>query len=323
MLALGPRKIPAWRCGPRDRQRAAPETRADAVPFDVLGLRDELERLGYVEDRPEARGRRGRRFVLDLRQGDLEAIKRFAREFARERVDLILAITSLAARAAQEAMRGNPISMVFTGVSDPVREGLAQSLARPGGAITGVSNQLAQGSGKRVELFKEMVPGLRRLLTIYQADFEPAQRSVSEQRKAAAALGITLLERHANNRAQVQAALADVRRDTLDGIILPSDAVVVSNADLVLETSLEQRVPTFGPLDYLADWGALGAYGPSPYEAGRRVAHYVDRIVKGARPGDLRVELLDPIFVINQKAARCLGVSLPSTLLHQANRIIR
>lgn len=323
VLALGPRKAPTWHCGPREAQRPAPETPAEGAPPDALGLRDELEKIGYVEDRPENRGKPGRRFLLDVRQGNLEAVKRYAQQFAQERVDLILAFPTLPVRAAQEATRAHPIPIVFTAVSDPVSDGFAESLSRPGGWITGVSTQLIQGSGKRVEVFKEMVPGLRRLLTIYKPDFLVAQRSMVEVRKAAADLGITLLEKHVNNRPELQSVLAGVRRDTVDGILFAVDAVLVGNADLVLETSLRERVPSFGILDYLADWGALAAYGPSPYQSGRRAAHYVDKIMKGAKPGDLPVEPLDPTFVVSLKAATCLGVSVPPTVLHEADRVIR
>ena len=322
-LFLGPRKMPVWHCGPRDPRQAAVEARADVMEPGILGLRDELERLGYVEDRPENKGKSGRRFVLDVRMGNLEAVRRFAQQFAQERVDLILATPTLPVRAAQEATRANPIPILFTAVSDPVRDGFAQSLSRPGGWITGVSTQLVQGSGKRVEVFKEMLPGLRRLLAIYQADFAVAQQSMTEMRRAASLLEISMLEKHVKSRADVQAVLADVRRDTVDGIVFPVDAVLVANADLVVERSLEQRVPAFGILDFMAEWGALGAYGPSPSQAGRRVAHYVDKIVKGAKPGDLPVEPLDPTFVVNLKAAACLGVTVPPTVLHQADRVIR
>jgi putative ABC transport system substrate-binding protein len=322
-LFLGPRKMPVWHCGPRDPRPPAPEARADAMDPSVLGFRDELEKLGYVEDRPDTRERAGRRFALDIRQGNLEAVRRFAQQFAQERVDLILAITTMPARAAQEATRASPIPVVFTAVSDPVGEGFARSLARPGGSITGISTQLIQGSGKRVEVFKEMVPRLRRLLALYQADFAVAQQSLAEMRKAALQVEVSLVEKHVKNRAEVQAALADVRRDTVDGIVFPVDAVLVANADLVVEKSLEQRVPAFGILDFLAEWGALGAYGPSPYQAGRRAAHYADKIFKGTRAGDLPVEPLDPTFVVNLKAAACLGVTVPPTVLHQADRVIR
>ncbi len=322
-LFLGPRKMPVWHCGPRDPRQAAAEARADAMEPGILGLRDELERLGYVEDRPENKGKPGRRFVLDIRMGNLEAVKRFAQQLAQERVDLILATPTLPVRAAQEATRANPIPILFTAVSDPVRDGFAQSLSRPGGWITGVSTQLIQGSAKRVEVFKEMVPGLRRVLAIYQADFVVAQQSMAEMRKAASLLEISLLEKHVKGRADVQAVLSEARRDRVDGIVFPVDAVLVANADLVVEKSLEQRVPAFGILDFIAEWGALGAYGPSPYQAGRRAAHYADKIFKGAKPGDLPVEPLDPTFVVNLKAAACLGVTVPPAVLHQADRVIR
>ncbi len=323
MLGLGPRKVPAWRCGPRDPQSPRVEPQPEATPVDAQGLRDELDKLGYVEDRPENRGKPGRRFVVDVRQGNLEAVRRFAQQFAQERPDLLIATPTLPVRAAQEATRANPIPIIFTAVSDPVRDGFVQSLSRPGGSITGVTTQLIQGSAKRVEVFKEMVPGLRRLLAIYQADFVVAQQSVAEMRKAASLLEMALLERHAKDRAEVQAVLSDVRRSAVDGIVFPVDAVLVANADLVVEKSLEQRVPAFGILDFIAEWGALGAYGPSPYEAGRRAAHYVDKIVRGAKPGELPVEPMDPTFVVNLKAAACLGVSIPPAVLHQADRVIR
>jgi putative ABC transport system substrate-binding protein len=98
---------------------------------------------------------------------------------------------------------------------------------------------------------------------------------------------------------------------------------VITNLDLILEVSLERRVPTFGLQDFMADWGALGAYGPSAYQAGGRIARYVDKIAKGAKPGDLPVEPIDPTLVVNLKAAECLGVHLPLPLLHQADRVVR
>jgi putative ABC transport system substrate-binding protein len=226
-------------------------------------------------------------------------------------------------RAAQEATRENPIPILFPGISDPVGDGFVQSLARPGGFITGVSHQQVQGSGKRVELFKEMVPGLRHLLVIYRADYGPAQKSITQIRDAAVRQNIVLVERHPSSREELQAVLAKVRRDTVDGIMIVPDTLVISNVDLVLETSLEQRIPTFGLQDFMADWGALGAYGPSAYQAGRGVARYVDKIAKGARPGDLPVEPIDPIFVVNLKVAECLGVPLSVPLLQQADRVIR
>jgi ABC-type uncharacterized transport system substrate-binding protein len=323
VLALGPRNMPVWRCGPGAPRLAATEARRETRPFYITGLIDELEKLKYVENRPENAGKPGRRFVLDLRMGTLPEVKGFAQDFARKPVDVIVAVATTAVRIAQEETRDRPIPILFPGISDPIGDGFVASLARPGGFITGVSHQQVQGSGKRVELFKEMVPGLRRLITIRRPGYGPAEKSMVEIREAADRLKIEVLDWTAGSRDELRTALAQVRPETADGIMILPDSFVITNLDLILEVSLERRVPTFGLQDFMADWGALGAYGPSAYQAGGRIARYVDKIAKGAKPGDLPVEPIDPTLVVNLKAAECLGVPIPLPLLHQADRVVR
>jgi putative ABC transport system substrate-binding protein len=323
VLALGPRAVPAWHCGPADYQLASAERAHETMPFYVLGLHDELEKLKYVEDRPDNAGKPGRRFALDLRMGTIKEVRQYAREFVRRHVDMIVGVATLAVRVAQEETRDSSTPILMTGVSDPVGEGFVSSLARPGGRITGVSHQLVQGSGKRLELFREMVPGLRRLITMRQPNYGPSEKSMEEIRAVAKQLQIEVLDWSVTSREEMQTALATAQWEAGDGIMITPDSLIISNVDLVLETSLEQRVPAFGLQDFMADWGALGAYGPSAYQAGGRDALYVDKISKGAKPGDLPVEPVDPTFVVNLKAAECLGVSLPLEVLHQADRVIR
>jgi putative ABC transport system substrate-binding protein len=153
--------------------------------------------------------------------------------------------------------------------------------------------------------------------------YRPAEESMQDVRAAASELKIDLLEWGVTSREELQTMLASARWQPADGIMIVPDTFTISNLDLILETSLEQHVPTLGTQDYMADWGALAAYGPSAYEAGAQDAVYVDKISKGAKPGDLAIEPIDPTFVINLKAAECIGVSLPLGLLHQADRIIR
>jgi len=323
VLALGPRPVPAWHCGPADYRLASAERPRETMPFYVLGLHDELEKLKYVEDRPDNAGKPGRRFALDLRMGTINEIRVYAREFVRRHVDMVVGVATLAVRVAQEETRGSSMPILMTGVSDPVGEGFVRSLARPGGFITGVSHQLVQGSGKRVELFREMLPGLRRLITIRQPSYGPSEKSIEEIRAVTKQLQIEVLDWIVTSREELQTALANARWEAGDGIMILPDSLIISNVDLILEISLEQRVPAFGLQDFMADWGALGAYGPSAYQAGGRDALYVDKITKGAKPGDLPVEPVDPTFVINLKAAECLGISLPLEVLHQADRVIR
>jgi putative ABC transport system substrate-binding protein len=323
VLALGPRPVPVWHCGPQSFQLASAERPRETMPFYVLGLRDELEKLKYVEDRPDNVGKPGRRFALDLRMGTIKEVKQYAHEFVRRHVDMMVGVATVAVRAAQEESRDSGIPILMAGVSDPVGDGFVSSLARPGGNITGVSHQGVQGSGKRVEMFREMVPGLRRLVTMRQPAYRPSEKSLEEIKAVAKQLQIEVLDWIVTSREELQAALANTQWEAGDGIMITPDSLIISNVDLILETSLAQRVPTFGLQDFMADWGALGAYGPSTYQAGGRDALYVDKISKGAKPGDLPVEPVDPTFVINLKAAECLGVSLPLEVLHQADRIIR
>jgi putative ABC transport system substrate-binding protein len=323
VLALGPRNIPVWSCGPGGPQQAAAEPQRETVPFYVLGLLNELDKLKYVEDRPETARAPGRRFSVDIRMGTRDELVGFAREFTRKPVDVIVAVATTTVRIAQEATREHPIPILFPGISDPVADGFVASLARPGGYITGVSHQQVQGSGKRVELFKQILPGLHRLITLRRPNYSPAEKSMAEIKAAAARMEIEVIDWTVANRAELKAALTNVSKQTADGIMILPDALVISNLDLILATSLQQRVPTFGLQDFMSDWGAIGSYGPSAYQAGARMAHYIDKIAKGARPGDLPVEPIDPMMVVNLKAAACLGIPVPDEVLRQADRVIR
>jgi putative ABC transport system substrate-binding protein len=238
-------------------------------------------------------------------------------------VDIIVTVATATVQIAQEETRGSRIPILMTSVSDPVRDGFARSLARPGGFITGVGHQMAQESSKRVELFKELMPDLRRLITVRRPGYRPSEESMREIRDVARDLKIDLLDLGINSREELQAVLAKTLWHSGDGIMVVPDTFIISNIDLVLETSLERHVPAFGAQDYMADWGALAAYGPSASESGAHVALYVDKIIKGAKPGDLAIEPIDPTFVVNLKAAQCLGISLSPDVLRHADRIIR
>lgn len=323
VLAIGPRTIPAWHCGQPDYRPGSSDGLHEATPFYVQGLIDGLQKLGYVEDRPETAGQAGPRFRLSLRMGTQQQLKDFAQEFVDKKFDFIVAIATVAVRIAQQATRDHPIPILFPGISDPIQDGFVESLARPGGYITGVSHQQVQGSGKRVELFQEMLPGLHRMITLRRAGYGPSENSMAEIREAADRLKIAVLDWTTDDRGDLQKALSNLQHDTADGIMILPDSFIISNMDLVLGTSLAQRVPTFGLQDYMADWGAIAAYGPSTYQAGARLGGYIDKIAKGAKPADLPVEPLDPILVINMKAAECLGASLPLDVLSQADRVIR
>ena len=319
VLAFGPRAVPTWSCG----AAASVQPHQETMPYYILGLRDGLEKLNYVDVGNEKAGQSGRRVNLDLRMGTFQELRGYARQFARKPVDLIVAVASAAVKIAQEETRDHPIPILFPGISDPVGEGFVQSLARPGGLITGVSHQEVQGSGKRLELFKEMVPGLRRVVTLRRSNYRPSELSLVDVRAAAARLNVEIVDWAVGNRGELKSALDKLTRDTADGIMILPDSLVISSLDLIIPASIAHHVPTFGLQDFMADWGALASYGPSAFQAGGRVAQYVDKIAKGARPGDLPVEPIDPVFVINLNVANCLGITVPLEVLRQADQVIR
>ena len=255
--------------------------------------------------------------------GTPEEARGFAQEFARKRVDLIFAISTAMTQVAKDETQKYPTPILMASVSDPVADGFVKSLAHPDGLITGLAHQMTQESGKRVELFKTMFPGLRRLITVRRPGYRPSEESMVEIRAVAAQLKIDVLQWGVTNREDLRSSLAKAVWQSGDGIMVLPDTHVISNIDLVLETSLEHLVPVFGVQDFMADWGALAAYGPSAYRSGTHSAIYVDKIIRGVKPGDLPVEPLDPTFVVNLKVAECVGLPPPLEVLHQADRVIR
>ena len=323
VLAFGPRPVPVWSCGTAAGSTADAQTKKETMPFYILGLIEGLDKLNYIDVRNDKAGRSGRRVNLDVRMGTFKELQAHAQQLARKPVDIIVAVASAAVKIAQEETRDHPIPILFPGISDPVGEGFVQSLARPGGLITGVSHQEVQGSGKRLELFKEMVPGLRRVITLRRSGYRPSELSLVDVRTAATRLNVEILDWAVDNRDELKSALDKLTRDTADGIMILPDSLVISSLDLIIPASIAHGVPTFGLQDFMADWGALASYGPSAFQAGARVAQYVDKIAKGARPGDLPVEPVDPVFVINLKVASCLGLTVPLEVLRQADQVVR
>jgi putative ABC transport system substrate-binding protein len=323
VLAFGPRPIPTWSCGAASGAAAEAKPKQDTMPFYILGLLDGLEKLNYVDVRNEKAGRSGRRVNLDVRMGTFPELKGHAQQLVRKPVDMIVAVATAAVRIAQEETRDHPIPILFPGISDPVGEGFVQSLARPGGFITGVSHQEVQGSGKRLELFKEIVPGLRRVVTLRRSNYRPSEQSLVDVRAAATRLNVEILDWAVDGREQLKSALDKLTPDTADGIMILPDSLIIGSLDLIIPAGIAHRIPTFGLQDFMAEWGALASYGPSAFQAGGRVAQYVDKIAKGAKPGDLPVEPIDPLFSVNLNVANCLGITVPLEVLHQADRVIR
>ena len=280
----------------------------------LQGLRD----LGYVE---------GRNVVIEYRdaEGKLERFPALAAELVALKVDVIVAPTTPATVAAKQATKTIPI--VFAVVSDPVTSGLVTSLARPGGNVTGLSVLEPELVGKRLELLKQVVPGVSRVAVLWHpgAVGERTEKDVLKEAEAAArAMGVPLQFVEARGPADFDRAFLDMTRASAGALaVLESTVFFVERRHLV-DLAAKNRLPAVYGLREFVDAGGLMAYGPNQPDLFRRAATYVDKILKGAKPGDLPVEQPTKFeLIINLKAAKGLDITIPQSLLGRADEVIQ
>jgi putative ABC transport system substrate-binding protein len=280
----------------------------------IVGLRDGLLELGYREDED---------FVLGVRftQGDLTALPEAARQLVQYGVDLIFTSEDVPAKAAQQATSQIPI--VFASVSDPVGMGLVQSFARPGGNITGVTDLSFELGPKRLEVFRNLIPDLQRVLFPYDIHDAHSAMAAQAYRDAAHRLGMVLVERPVRSAEEAQTVLGQVWKGEVDGLLPPFSAGL-NIPGFILMVTEQQGIPAIYTAAFWSEQGALASYGPDFHATGQQAARLVDKILKGAKPADLPVEVNSKIeFVINLKTAKALGLTIPPEMLFRADRLIR
>jgi putative ABC transport system substrate-binding protein len=211
----------------------------------------------------------------------------------------------------------------FYAGTDPVALGLVESFRKPGGRLTGVYGRLPDLTPKRLELLKEMVPRLRRVVMFYDPNNRAAQRDIKLARDAARQLKVELVEHRVGSVEELRAGLRALRAEETDALLSGVDAMVIGETALVIDTARAKKLPTmFTELDSVVK-GGLASYGVSYSTMGRLSARYVQRLLLGARPGDLPVEQVDRLyFVVNLKTAKALGLTIPQSLLLRADEVI-
>jgi putative ABC transport system substrate-binding protein len=285
----------------------------DHVPPSLDGLRDGLKALGYEE---------GKNLRLDFRNLPDEAAARVtAAEFARTRPDLVVAFESQTIRAAHETITDIPV--VFVHVTDPVAAGLVKSLARPGGNMTGLVS-LGNAPLKEVQLFKEIVPSLQRMLVLVDPDDPGVRQFKREVQQAASALKISTIERAARTHTDLEHVFESVSRSNTDGVFIASLNLRVKFHSLILRLAGARQLPVTGHRKEWVELGALFSYAENAREVGRVAAgRYVDKILRGAKPADLPIEAYErPELVINLKVAKTLGLTISPSLLQRADQVI-
>jgi putative ABC transport system substrate-binding protein len=274
---------------------------------------DGLRELGYVE---------GQNLALEIRdnRGNVELSPRMAAELVERKVDVILAPTTVAVRAAKQVAGSIPI--VFAVAGDPVASGFVESLAKPGGNITGVTILSPQLAAKRLQIFKEAFPSTSRMGGVLaSADTTPAQVKAIEN--AAAALGITFVSEAFERADQLPDVEGRLKRSRLDSLYILESGTSLSNRTPIADMALRAKLPTLAATREYTEAGALMSYGVDYADCYRQAAGYVDKILKGAKPADLPVVQADKYdFVVNARTARALGVTIPRELLLRADKVI-
>ena len=272
-----------------------------------------LRELGWIE---------GRSVTIEYRwaEGRNERAAEIAAEFVRLKVDVIVAQGTPSVIAAKQATSVIPI--VFAAVGDPVGSGLVASLSRPGGNVTGLSTQQTDTASKRIELFREMVPGLRRLAIMGNVGNPAVELELSEVQSTARAFGLeaTAFELL---RAEDIAPAFDALKGRADALYVCGDPLVFTNRIRVNTLAQGARLPTMYLLGEYVEAGGLMSYGPSVPDLYRRAADFVDKILRGVKPADIPVEQPTKFdLIINITTAKALGLEIPPTLLARADEVI-
>jgi putative tryptophan/tyrosine transport system substrate-binding protein len=279
------------------------------------GLKDGLRALGLEE---------GKQYALTIRdtKGDLKAAEEAARSLEREKVSLIYALASSVVAAAKGATTNVPI--VFGMGSDPVTGGIIDSFAKPGGRLTGVHYLVRDLTAKRLEVLKEVLPKLNRVITFYDPGNRVAMESAKLGREEAKRLGLKFIERQVASVEELRKALQALKLGEVDAYFYTADAMVVSQAQLIIDTAKAKKVGTMFHEPSLVAKGALASYGQNYYEVGRASAKYVQKVLSGTNPRDLRVETIENIeLAINLQTAKHLGLTIPPNVLARAQKVIR
>jgi putative tryptophan/tyrosine transport system substrate-binding protein len=278
-------------------------------------FREGLRELGFVE---------GKTLVIEYRwaEGRAERLPEMAADLVRLKVDAIFAITSAAARAAKGATTTIPV--VFVGVSDPVRYGLVATLARPGGNMTGLGHFTPELNGKRLELLKEVVPGLRRVAILWNTGNESHEEQLKDLGNPAKALGVQLRPVGVEKPEELEGAFQVMVRDQATGLVVLASSLTHRHLGRIADFAIKHRLPSVMEFSEFANAGGLLMYGPTWAGMFRRGGQLVGKILRGAKPADLPVE--QPMkfeLIINLKTAKQIGLTIPPNVLMRADRVIK
>ena len=266
----------------------------------------------------------GRNIRIDYRwtAGEIARYRRFAAELVSLRPDVLLGSNTTAVEALRPLTRSIPI--VFALVADPVGDGFVASFARPGGNITGFLTTELPIAGKLVDLLKSAVPRLRRAAFLYNPETASyARESLRYAGTAAAAYAVELTEAPVHTETEIEGAVATLAREPDGGIIVLTSDFTVTHRELIVGLAAQHRMPMISDASIFTDYGGIISYGPDIIDSFRLAAGYIDRILKGEKPADLPVQAPTRFqLIVNLKAAKAIGLTIPETFLVRADKVI-
>jgi putative ABC transport system substrate-binding protein len=281
----------------------------------IEAFRQGLRELGYIE---------GKNIVIEWRsaEGKLDRLPAVAAEQVRLKADVIVTTGPTPTSAAKEATVTIPI--VMTQDTDPVANGFVASLARPGGNITGLSTLAPEISGKQLELLKEIVPRFSRVAVLWASSNPGNAQALKEMERAAGAFGVKLQFLDILGPKDIGTALRTASKGRADAVLVLQNGIATANRTEIAKLAIKSRLPAIYPRSDFVEDGGLMTYGVIFTDLDRRAATYVDKILKGAKPADLPVEQPTKFeFIINLKAAKQIGLTIPPNVLVRADRVIR
>jgi putative ABC transport system substrate-binding protein len=279
------------------------------------GMRDGLKELGLEE---------GKQLILLIKdvKGDVTATEQAAKAFENDKVSLIYALTTSIITKAKAATTKVPI--VFAIGSDPVTGKLVDSFAKPGGRLTGVHYLVRDLTAKRLEVLKQILPKVSRVLTFYDPTNRVAAEGTTLARDEAKRIGIKLIERHVSSVDQLKSELQKLKAGEADAFFFTPDPMVGSQSQLIIDTAKAKKLPAMFQEQTMVAQGALASYGQNYREIGWLSAKYVQRVLNGAQPKDMKIETVDSVeLAINLQTAKQLGVTIPPQILARAQKVIK
>ena len=290
-------------------------TSLSGIAARIEAFRQGLRELGYVD---------GKNIVIEYRsaEGKLDRLSELAAELVRLKVDVIVTSGPSVTRAVKEATTTIPIVMGFD--TDPVGNGFVASLARPGGNITGLSVVSPELSGKQLELLKEIVPKLSRVAVLGTSTNPGNSQALKETELAAGAYTVQLQNLDVLSPKDIETAFRDASRGRAGAVLVLASPIIESHRTQIADLAAKNRLPAIYYAPEFVEAGGLMSYGTSFADLFRRAATYVDKILKGAKPGDLPVEQPKKFeFIINLKTAKQIGLTIPPNVLARADKVIR